>query len=211
MNHFKKAPVKNKAPIKVVLAHAKDGGDWDKHIRPVIRAKNPGRTAFRWKWIVKYLPYGTRIAFGWAAKRYTALKAMTPGANNVAALSGLIAMVEGVQYPLENKKCLYVWFLESAPDTYITGKGADLVPKSGEALLDAAIVTSIKAGFEGRLLLHADPAGGQDLLDYYTHFGLKSVDPSLPINIRRATNDGRYFYADEQTAAYIVRRNNRYR
>lgn len=77
--------------------------------------------------------------------------------------------------------------------------------------LDAAIVASIEAGFEGRLLLHADPAGGQELFDYYTYFGLKSLDASLPIDILRATNDGRYFYADEKTAAYIVRRNKRYR
>lgn len=210
MRNFRTAPVKEKVDVSINLVTGRVGRFWDRHILPVVQQANPGRTGYRWGTIVQYFPLLTRVAFGWAARSYT-LAVYTAGAGNNAVLSGLMTLVEGAIFPGSTDQCVYVWFLQSAPDAYILNNGSKLTPRSGEALLDAAIVASFQAGFQGRILLHADPSGGNGLLEYYTNFGLTPLPQNVPISISTKKNDGRYFVADSQTAAFIANRHNRYR
>jgi hypothetical protein len=179
-------------------------------IGPSVQMVKPGRTGFRWYPIVRYLPYSVKLAFSWVAKCYS-LAIYTQDLNKNPILAGLMTLVEGAVFPGSTDKCVYVWFLQSAPDAYILSKGSPLTPRSGEALLDAALVASVGAGYDGRILLHAAPSGGQALMDYYTNFGLKQLPSNIPVGIATKKNDGRYFVADGATATFLMNRNVRYR
>lgn len=207
MGNFRSAPVKQKVDVSIIAATGSIAKFWDKDVRPTAKA---GRTAYRWTSIVRYYPFLARTAFGWAAQCYS-LAIFTPSQNNAPILTGLMSLVEGATFPGSTDKCVYVWFLQSAPDAYILSKGAALTPRSGEALLDAAMVASQKAGYDGRILLHADPSGGQGLIDYYANFGLTRLPNNVPVGIATKQNDGRYFVADSATASFLINRHNRYR
>ncbi|WP_115534899.1 hypothetical protein [Trinickia dinghuensis] len=212
MRTIRNAPVKNKIPVSVELAGVDDGAIWDREIRPVELHHHPGRTSFRWRRSIRYLPLLKRLAFGPKAKTCYALSAQTSGHDEEAVLAGLVLLVEGAAFPPDKyKQCVYVWYLGSAPDAYMRSRGVELIPRAGEVLIDAAIQASITAGFEGRIYLHAARSGGQGLLDYYRGVGLSPLCCGVPIPQVRSRNDGRYFVADEQTARYIVRRNERNR
>jgi hypothetical protein len=79
----------------------------------------------------------------------------------------------------------------------------------GQAALDVALAVSLAGPAAGRLWLHADPAGGRDLLSWY---GLDAIMtrippetfPVLPGDVIRGgrQNDGRYFGFTRETALW---------
>jgi len=205
---------KKTAGIEIHSANMRVGAVWDKYIGPIAAAQIPPRKGYSW-----------RLNFSWVYRQYAIRWEKASSVLRLAVyatdtgfpiLSGLMTLVEGVQYPLDKtKKCIYVWFVESAPSAYLIQRTKLVHPISGEALLDEAINRSVAAGFEGRIVLHAaPPADPQDdhiLLDYYRAFGLKRLERSLPRPFGLGTNDGRFFYADEDTADFIIRKNARFR
>ena len=78
-------------------------------------------------------------------------------------------------------------------------------PALGRVLLDNAIVLSQSAGLGGRMGLHAAAAGGSALLKMYTGCGLTALPAgaTLPAGVKRK-NDGRFFYADENTSETLA-------
>lgn len=216
-NFISQAPVKNKIEVIVSLADFSDGWHWDREIRPVLMKQFPGRTNYRWSGIIGAMPYLRKVAFGLESSDVYALGLFVRTPDDVEVLAGLTLLAEGVVFPnAPSEKCVYVWFLQAAPEEYLRAKGLTLIPKVGEVLLDSAIVSSMEAGLGGRVLLHAAPSGGSALMDVYGNFGLHQVDKSKKVAIRSSDNplrcvhnDGRFFYADEPTAEYIVRKNKR--
>lgn len=204
-----KAPVKNTASVMVTLAGPDEAKVWDKEVAPVLATEYPGRTQFGWRSTLRLNPLIRKPTFGLQTGPCYGLALYSELPADNVVLTGMLLVVENVIFPPTKERCLYVWFLQSAPDAYILGKGGVLLPKSGAVLLDAAIVASVNAGFEGRILLHADPSGGKDLMKYYANFGLASLDASLPVAITLKKNDGRYFYADKAIAETILKRNKR--
>lgn len=92
------------------------------------------------------------------------------------------------------------------------GAGADAVPKLlMQIAIDVAITHSFQSGHDGRIGLHAAPAGEGALVRKYEHdCGMirLPVDAPLPLGFRRlmAPNRGRYFYHSEDTALAASRR-----
>lgn len=208
MSNIANAPVKNTTPVDIQLADMDDAREWDSMVKPFLP---PGRTTYDWTQTLRFMPRLRYLVFARYPLNAYALKLVTADQAGFQTLAGLMLVVEGVEFPGGSDKCLYVWYLAAAPEAYLKSENVLLIPKAGEVLLDAALVASRKAGFGGRMFLHADPSGGNDLLRFYEKVGLKRVDSTLNLGISFKKNDGRYFYADEPIAAEIIQRNNRFR
>lgn len=77
-------------------------------------------------------------------------------------------------------------------------------PALGRVLLDNAIVLSQNAGLGGRMGLPAAAAGGSALLKVYTGCGLAALPgATIPAGVKRK-NDGRFFYADDNTSETLA-------
>jgi len=105
----------------------------------------------------------------------------------------------------------FIWFMSTATDTILARFGVSNPPSLGGTCIDNTLVLSVNDGCAGRLGLHAAPAGGAKLLNYYTArlLQLPAAQP-LPPPIRRR-NDGRFFYADDARAALLLSRGNAFR
>lgn len=128
----------------------------------------------------------------------------------------MMSIVEEYPHLANNSKSsLFVWFLSRAPDAYLRTAlraGRDGVPKLLMQIgVDVAITHSFDLGHEGRIGLHAAPAGADLLLRKYEHdCGMVRLPEgvALPLGFRRvmAPNRGRYFYHSEETALAASRR-----
>ena len=110
-------------------------------------------------------------------------------------------------YPALNdhdQRSTFTWFLTTAPEAAMLGLpeyglSEDRVPKRlGTITLDVAVTHSINHGGRGRMSLHADPDGGERLLQWYKDKGMLLLpeDRRLPPGPRRLVrpSDGRYCY-----------------
>ena len=100
----------------------------------------------------------------------------------------------------------FVWFMCAADEGVLKNHfSMSNPPKLGRVLLDNAMVLSENLGLKGRIGLHATPAGGAALLALYSACGLLQLPKRarLPPPIKQS-NDGRYFYTDEATAAVLL-------
>ena len=108
-----------------------------------------------------------------------------------------------IEHPGESN---FMWFMSAADAQVLAAEfGMSHPPALGRVLLDNAIVLSQNAGLEGRIGLHAAPAGGDGLLVMYGRCGLMRLPATavLPPAVRRR-NDGRFFYADERVAETLA-------
>jgi hypothetical protein len=118
--------------------------------------------------------------------------------------SGMSMFIEDYPYLGSStaKSSEFVWFISAAdPEVLATNFRMTRAPSLARIMLDMGIVLSQNAGFSGRIGLHAATAGGEDLLNLYSHCGLLRLPAAaaFPQAIRRK-NDGRFFYADEIVA-----------
>lgn len=103
----------------------------------------------------------------------------------------------------------YIWYLSGADKEYLDKMGIDKSSfdvSIGKALIDAAMVESIKAGNDGKILLHADPKDKTDfLLGYYEKQGLSKITTEHISSISTTkANDGRFFHATKSRAGEIL-------
>lgn len=123
---------------------------------------------------------------------------------------GQVMLSCGFEYCMDRtKKCVLLWLLAGAPREAQKAYGLPDT-KILKPLIDVAIQCSIELGFEGRIMLHADKGGGQNLMDQYIAIGLKSV-PKVVTIYRLPLNDGRYFHLDEQAALAFASKLDQYR
>lgn len=131
-----------------------------------------------------------------------------------------MALLERERFPLNpDSDSVYVWYLSVAPSRLLRFfLPFNSVPRRiGQACIDGAVERSLDLGHGGRLWLHAAPAGGTKLMDWYiATCGMKTVPGSvdrLPGIAGLATrqNDGRYLYFDEAAASTFHARFSRYR
>jgi hypothetical protein len=131
-----------------------------------------------------------------------------PADNGLFLRVGMSILIE--QYPhldiLTPAESHFVWFMSAADKGVLSTQfGMSAPPTLGGVLLDCAIVLSLNAGLEGRIGLHAAPAGGRALLQFYLKSGLLNLPlaAALPRPIKRR-NDGRHFYTDAPAAQRLL-------
>ncbi|XLZ72110.1 hypothetical protein ABT364_09150 [Massilia sp. SR12] len=97
----------------------------------------------------------------------------------------------------------FAWFLADAPAEFYAELGTEPVLGVAKALLDTAMQYGLELGMDGSLLLHADPAGGQRLREFYSQKcnmeRLKAKEPAISLLRRQHTDE--YFYLDAIRAA----------
>jgi hypothetical protein len=114
---------------------------------------------------------------------------------------GLILLVQSYRWPREpGTNCTFVWYLSDSPESAQIALGLRPFKRIGRTLIDIASCLSFSANNGGRLLLHADIAGGDRLTRWYREsLGMKQLEPEYSISPFRK-NDGRYFYFESGDA-----------
>jgi hypothetical protein len=181
----------------VIEANIRDAVTWHELVQPYIDA-DKSRLDRGWDW-VKFLLLAELVEeiFG-RQVAYIQIVCPAPGTETLIPIA---QMIVSSGYPFVAKRTErseFVWWLTAAPETFLANHG--IQPLSTlKGLIDTAIQLSAMEGFEGRIGLHADPAGGTDLLEKYTHVGLKRLGRFWPVIVGKARrNDGRYFYSDSE-------------
>ncbi|MCX2901080.1 hypothetical protein [Pseudomonas mandelii] len=174
------------------------------------------RTDIDWDWELWHWLLSVHN-FGHASAIKSPAMGLTLAAINEEGFAVPIGMMTLVPRYLCNSDKIgektYLWFLASAPSTtyddWLDGKALDGV---GSALIDAAIQESYKVKADGAVLLHADPDGGQYLLDTYKGLGFTSLGSSFgPITLFRWRNRSQYMLLGAKEARKIIRDNEVYR
>ena len=184
--------------LPVAVSELKDDPDaaaeWDHHVRPKLEPTRPDQA---WSWQSWYrftlLPLRARKGF-----------ALRVNGNVV----GLV-LSNPRSHLLTNREqpASYVWFMSAAPDAP--------VDRIGRGLLFCVVRDSILVGHRGCISLHADPGGGQDLLQIYMRLGLLQVPKNVagyPIQgaisrlRNQQPNDGRFFELTSDAASAFIAR-----
>jgi hypothetical protein len=161
---------------------------WAKHVQTPFIAKDPARNDASWDLAV------TIPALLAAAGR------RTPRMFQVAAGPGrfpiaMLALLQTERWHADHDQdAVFIWYVAAAPREALLSLGGPRLV--GTATLDFALLLSLASSAEGRVWLHADPAGGDTLLDWYRRQGFVTVPRNvrtLPGTIvRPRMNDGRY-------------------
>ena len=92
-------------------------------------------------------------------------------------------------------KSVFLWFLSAAPGPVLARFLGSFPPKLlGTAGLDIARTRSFLRQFQGRVGLHADAGGGDQLVRWYEQQGMTRLPAQAPAISPVRPNDGRYFY-----------------
>jgi hypothetical protein len=170
--------------LSVSVSDLKDDPDaaaeWDHDVRPKLERTRPDHG---WSWQSWYrftlLPIRARKGF--------ALRVQ----GNVVGL--VLSNPRSHLLTSHGQPASYVWFMSAAPDAP--------VDRIGRGLLFCVVRDSSLVGHRGCISLHADPAGGQDLLQIYLRLGLVQVPKNVagyPIQgtisrlRNQQPNDGRF-------------------
>jgi len=184
--------------ISVSVSELKDdpeaAAEWDHDVRPRLARQRPDH---EWSWPSLYrftlLPVRARKGFALRAN------------GNVVGL----VLSNPRSHLLTNREqpASYVWFMSAAPDAP--------VDRIGRGLLFCIVRDSFLAGHRGCISLHADPSGGQDLLQIYLRLGLLQVPKNVagyPVQgaisrlRNQQPNDGRFFELTSDAANAFVAR-----
>jgi antirestriction protein ArdC/phage/plasmid primase-like uncharacterized protein/ribosomal protein S18 acetylase RimI-like enzyme len=194
---------KNKThKIKIAIAKRKDLTLWQKEAMPHEESQ-----ASSWNW--------NRInKLGSMANTFLKQNTEIVTLSKNDTLVGMMLIAKDFEAMVEygsKEKTNFIWFFQGGPKGYLEEKGIDKKEfdiSIGAALLDTAVVKSFENGTEGRLLLHADPGGGDGLLKYYEKQGFKRIEDK---NIKKISpkrdNDGRYFYMNTARALNYFHKN----
>lgn len=114
----------------------------------------------------------------------------------------MVALVERYQALDDNRRsCVFLWYLSTAPAPLLSRFLGGPAPKLlGQAGLDIGRTRSFLLEYEGRVGLHADPGGGDPLLDWYERQGMTRLPATAPAVSVVRPNDGRYFYYTPERA-----------
>ncbi|MEZ8931347.1 hypothetical protein AB6E08_17395, partial [Vibrio sp. 10N.247.310.24] len=154
--------------------------DWDEEVQPVIDSLDKPRLDKNWSWVKNWQ----------VAKRLTKasgqnLKVFATYVYNRKSRPVLFSiMIASTGYTHLNdksKKSTFVWWLSKAPSQYLTQNLVDTkkLPKVIPINVDTAIIDSFRNRYDGRIGLHADSLGGQELMKKYRNAGLNN----LPSNV----------------------------
>lgn len=118
---------------------------------------------------------------------------------------GMLTVVPKLDCRVDDQRTRgFAWYLSDAPkEVYegILGKG--YVHGIAKALLDCSVQATCDAGGSGELLLHADPKGGNKLIEFYEErckMTRLELSDRRVTRMRRGTPRNEFFHWDAQTA-----------
>lgn len=215
LRHVVYAPTRGAgtAPVVVEVASKRTFEQWSKIVQPKI-AEDPRRLDREWNWqnIVR-LQGKLGQLLGQQTNCYTIN--VPYGRDGQETIPGAMILVCENFPALDNHllRSSFVWYLSTAPASVYKSCSIseDNTPDLGRICIDIATTLSFGNRNEGRLGLHADPAGGHWLYNFYwqkCELRVLASDATLP-GVRK--NDGRYFFADVKVADVISRHHDKFR
>lgn len=110
---------------------------------------------------------------------------------------GMAIMVRNYPYLNDkSKKSNFLWYLSSLPKSLLADLGFEQYKAVGRGVVDSVLCDAFNSWLLGVVSLHADPAGGDELMNWYGSIGMEQVDADIEIPKPRGflkKNDGRYF------------------
>src|SRR6201995_655050 len=161
-------------PILVRRTKREDTRFWDTYVRHYIRRCVPARADHDWRWgrILASAALVARVLGQRPAGFTLGVEYADEGAFVPCAMVFLAGSFRALDDP--ERDAVFLWFVSSAPRAFLE----DVLPdrmrpgRLGEAALDIAVTHSLNNGMGGRVGLHADQAGGDDLTDWYRDRGM---------------------------------------
>ena len=192
-----------KHKIETKVADSKDVSVWQKEVMPFEKSE----VAKDWNWEQNrfFLVPASKLAKQ-KPEFITLKKDGVPVAMMLYGKEFREQVTTGVPQPTG-----FIWYVQKAPKEYleknnITEKEFDV--KIATAILDTAVTLSLNGLPGGNVLLHADPKGGDFLLDFYSKQGFKQIplEAGERISVTRA-NDGRYFHMTPRDSLNYTHKN----
>jgi hypothetical protein len=209
------------AEVKIVPMQFSHAVFWHTHVQPIVdrlytRANSSQATA------------NVRADIGWDWSKYYALMALHNSTalfskNGSCVARGFALVVEGeagVDIPIGlltmvprfdttvhgfRRERTFAWYLSDAPGEFYDDLGLEPLKLVAKALLDTSLQAGRMHKMDGEFLLHADPAGGKKLLNFY-HKSCKMtpIPPShARISLFRPGAVGGYFlFTASQSAIF---------
>jgi len=170
---------------------------WDKNVQCHIDSSFKDRADNGWNWPLIYIM--TKLS----TLRYPVYGFSILAKSNANSLKeeylpiGMAIVVRNYPYLNDHeKKSSFLWFLSSLPKSLFANLGLDSYKAVGRGVIDSVLCDAFKNWLLGVVSLHADPAGGDDLLNWYSSIGMEQIDKDIDIPKPRGIlkkNDGRYF------------------
>ncbi len=216
MNHVRRVPTKSDVglPIRITELTVEWTRRWHRWVQPFVNAVDGPQADKGWRWPLKWAETVLIGGLFGQQPRGFVVGVMPDDHSFVPCI--IMSVVEDYPHLVDDtRSSVFVWFVSRAPDPYLrTALRAepDGVPKLlMQTAIDVAITHSFHLGHEGRIGLHAAPAGEASLARKYEQdCGMVRLpeDAPLPFGFCRvmAPNRGRSFYHSEETALAASRR-----
>jgi len=189
----------------------KDATYWDKEVQPLINieSKYTVRADACWKWVSFYSSLSRAVRLSKSPSSCFVLKSKSEINKKWYPISMLMVRKPCPALHNNENNSSYLWFLSTAPRSYLSLYYDEHPKLVGTASIIAMILDSFQEGYKGRIGLHAAKKGGADLIDFYKNrVGLLALPIGIKVNILLSFflggNDGRYFYSDRGVAKNIV-------
>lgn len=207
-NFVKRLPVEGQetfAPV-VIREMGKAGAvAWHALIQPEV--KQLRRVDENWHWPAIYASHFFLERMWQRASRNVSLyQLLVPGHRNRAIPAASMLLSEGYPFlPHGRVDSVFLWYVASAPPSVLQRLGfAPRLRMTLLAMLDTAIQRSHELGYEGRVSLHAAPAGGVKLFQLYRDMArMRQIAPKYAFSGVTRNNDGRYFAVDSHLAQVL--------
>lgn len=217
------------AVVRVVAMQYSHAVFWHTHVQPIIdqlyTKAGPGQVAVNvradvgWDWTVNFVLM---------ALHNSATKIPTSGSGMARGFAVIVEGEEGVDVPIGlltmvprfdttvrgvRRERTFAWYLSDAPSEFYDLLGLAPLKLMAKALLDTSIQAGLMDNMDGEFLLHADPAGGTKLHNFYLNScKMAAVPPSQTrISRLRSGKVGGYFLFTAAESANFAVQFDRYR
>lgn len=191
---------------------------WQHYVQPIVNERyqpwQPGCDSAR-----------VRADVGWNWRQISIMRGIhsflsrAPGAPSSNAIGICLTLQQdGISFPIgmltmvPKLQCQvadwgtrgFAWFLSDAPkEVYRNLLHIDPVHGVAKALLDCVVQATLAAGGNGEIVLHADPKGGEKLIEFYEgKCGMTRLERTNQpvVRFRGNTHRDEFFYWDAATA-----------
>jgi len=203
MENLKYLDKNHNHPIEIKIATKEDRAEWQKEVMPFEKSE----TAKNWNWEKDTSEIGHAYSISkilGQEPEFIILK------KEKIPIAIMLYVKNYYEYATTaNKKdTAIIWYVQKAPKEYLIKCGInekEFDIKISKAILDVSLTSSLKES--GNLLLHADPKGGNKLLEFYKQEGFRQLPKEQGRISASRGNDGRYFYMNRDMILSIVKNN----
>ncbi|CKH85608.1 Uncharacterised protein [Achromobacter xylosoxidans] len=203
--------------VSIVEMRPAEARRWHGLVQPVIQnnyvsststASGRVRADWAWNWPRLRARAGLYNLLGSVARwgYVRSLCVVVDGPMHKAVPIGMLAAVPNLETTAfgVTEGRAFTWYLADAPKELYTGVlGMPVLQDVARVLIDCSIQLALDGGYKGSLILHASPAGGTRLQQFYRSLGMQQLPSGAgavtPLRFLHSTDE--YFLFDDVQAA----------